>query len=90
MCGYGGKHHRENQNNVERAETLGNALRLAYTLSGAAPGLLPMTKLELVDQELILNLYGDERKDREIFTSEAVERRLDILARTIGRRGRIS
>ena len=49
-----------------------------------------MTKLELVNQELILNLYGDERKDREIFTSEAVERRLDILARTIGRRGRIA
>ena len=78
------------ENDLERAETLGNALRLAYTLSGAAPGLLPMTKLELVDQELILNLYGDERKDREIFTSEAVERRLDILARTIGRRGRIA
>ena len=78
------------ENDLERAETLGNALRLAYTLSGAAPGLLPMTKLELVDQELILNLYGDEQKDREIFTSEAVERRLDILARTIGRRGRIA
>ncbi len=78
------------ENDLERAETLGNALRLAYTLSGAAPGLLPMTKLELVDQELILHLYGDEQKDREIFTSEAVERRLNKLARTIGRRGRIA
>ena len=78
------------ENDLERAETLGDALRLAYTLSGAAPSLLPMTNLELVDKELILHLSGDERKDREIFTSEAVERRLDKLARTIGRRGRIA
>ena len=78
------------ENDLERAETLGNALRLAYTLSGAAPGLLPMTNLELVDKELILSLSSDERKDREIFTSEAVERRLDKLARTIGLCGRIA
>ncbi len=78
------------ENDLERAETLGDALRLAYTLSGAAPGLLPMTNLEISDQELLLNLSGGEQKDREIFNSEAVERRLDKLARTIGRRGRIA
>ena len=78
------------ENDLERAETLGKALRLAYTLSGAAPSLLPMTNLELANEELILNLSGDEPRDREIFTSVAVEQRLKSLAGAIGRRGRMA
>ncbi len=73
-----------------RAETVGNALRLAYTLSGAAPGLLPMSRLELSETNVELVLSRDVSEDREIFTSEAVERRLDKVAKTMGRRGRVA
>lgn len=72
-----------------RAETVGNALRLAYTLSGSAPGLLPMTRIELSDDLVTLNLSKKVSEEREIFTSEAVERRLNKLARSMGRRGRV-
>lgn len=78
------------ENDLERAVTVGGALRLAYTLSGAAPGLLSMTRLELTDEEVIVHLSGKAREDREIFTGEAVERRLDKLALTMGRRGRVA
>lgn len=74
----------------ERAETLGSALRLAYTLSGSAPGLLPMSSLELSDDSISLVLSQNVLEDREIFTNEAVERRLEKVARTLGRRAQIA
>ncbi|MEK9723995.1 MAG: Ppx/GppA phosphatase family protein [Rhodospirillaceae bacterium] len=77
------------EDDLGRAETVGSALRLAYTLSGGAPGLLPMTRFEVDGDELHLVLSKDVSEDRQIFTSEAVERRLDKLARTIGLRGRL-
>lgn len=77
------------EHDLDRADTLGNALRLAYTLSGAAPGLLPMTRLELSEDHVTLMLSGEAMEEREIFTSAAVEQRLDKLAQTLGRRGRI-
>ena len=72
-----------------RTQILGHALRLAYTLIGAAPSLLPMTNLEVTKDELVLNLIGKGPNEREIFTNEAVERRLTTLARGLERMARV-
>lgn len=62
-----------------RARTTGLALRLAQTLSGGAPGLLRRTRLALDEKRLSLQIP----KDGAVFLSEAVERRLNRLARAI-------
>lgn len=71
---------------VASAVTTGQALLLARTLSGGAPGLLGQTCLKRIDGDLVLHLPEDDA----IFSSEAVERRLAQLARTLTLKARIA
>jgi exopolyphosphatase/guanosine-5'-triphosphate,3'-diphosphate pyrophosphatase len=63
---------------VVRAQVLGLGLRLAHTLSGGAPGLLAQTRLKVERDRLTLCLHDP------VFLSEAVQRRLAALARSMG------
>jgi exopolyphosphatase/guanosine-5'-triphosphate,3'-diphosphate pyrophosphatase len=65
---------------THRAEILGVALRLAYTLSAGTPDLLAGTALRLSGGRLILRL----EEDSGVFAGESVVRRLDRLAQTLG------
>jgi exopolyphosphatase/guanosine-5'-triphosphate,3'-diphosphate pyrophosphatase len=66
--------------NAHRAELLGVALRLAYTLSAGTPDLLAGTALRLSGDRLILRL----QEDSGVFAGESVMRRLDRLAQEVG------
>jgi exopolyphosphatase/guanosine-5'-triphosphate,3'-diphosphate pyrophosphatase len=68
-----------------RARALGQAFRLAYTLTGGAPDLLGET--HLVQDDDVLTLTVPEHT--AIYTGEAVQRRFDALARTLGRRAEV-
>ncbi|NPD65947.1 Ppx/GppA family phosphatase [Lichenicola cladoniae] len=63
-----------------RAEILGLALRLAYTLCAGVPELLEGTSLTTQPGRLVLRLA----QDRGDFTGESVVRRLDRLAQAVG------
>ena len=63
-----------------RAEILGTALRLAYTLSAGTPDLLSGTSLRIRGGRLVLSL----EEDHGVFAGESVMRRLDRLAQTLG------
>jgi exopolyphosphatase/guanosine-5'-triphosphate,3'-diphosphate pyrophosphatase len=63
-----------------RAEVLGTALRLAYTLSAGTPDLLQGTALTLRGGQLVLRL----QEDSGVFAGESVMRRLDRLAQALG------
>lgn len=65
---------------ANRAEVLGIALRLAYTLSAGTPDLLAGTALRLSGSRLILRL----QEDSGVFAGESVMRRLDRLAQAVG------
>jgi exopolyphosphatase/guanosine-5'-triphosphate,3'-diphosphate pyrophosphatase len=65
---------------THRAEVLGFALRLAYTLSAGTPDLLAGTALRLSGSRLILRL----EEDSGVFAGESVVRRLDRLAQEVG------
>ncbi len=65
---------------AHRAEMLGVALRLAYTLSAGTPDLLAGTSLMLSGSRLILRL----EEDSGVFAGESVIRRLDRLAQAVG------
>jgi exopolyphosphatase / guanosine-5'-triphosphate,3'-diphosphate pyrophosphatase len=65
---------------THRAEMLGVALRLAYTLSAGTPDLLAATGLRLSGNRLILRL----EENSGVFTGESVMRRLDRLAQAVG------
>jgi exopolyphosphatase / guanosine-5'-triphosphate,3'-diphosphate pyrophosphatase len=65
---------------THRAEVLGVALRLAYTLSAGTPDLLAGTGLRLSGSRLILRL----EEDSGVFAGESVMRRLDRLAQAVG------
>jgi exopolyphosphatase/guanosine-5'-triphosphate,3'-diphosphate pyrophosphatase len=65
---------------ARRAETLGAALRLAYTLSAGTPQLLAGTQLTIAPGRLILGLA----EANGVFAGEAVLRRLDRLAQMLG------
>jgi exopolyphosphatase/guanosine-5'-triphosphate,3'-diphosphate pyrophosphatase len=65
---------------TRRAETLGIALRLAYTLSAGTPHLLSGTTLAITPGRLILGLA----EANGVFAGEAVLRRLDRLAQMLG------
>lgn len=65
---------------VKRAEILGAALRLAFTLSGGTPALLAGTALRRVGGELRLRLV----EGTGVFAGESVQRRLDALAAAMG------
>lgn len=70
---------------LRKAHTLGLALRLAYTLSAGAPGILDQVKLALDRSTLELSV---EARARHLI-AETVERRLEALARSLNRRPRI-
>ncbi len=65
---------------ARRAETLGGALRLAYTLSAGTPQLLSGTQLTIAPGRLILGLA----EANGVFAGESVLRRLDRLAQMLG------
>jgi exopolyphosphatase/guanosine-5'-triphosphate,3'-diphosphate pyrophosphatase len=65
---------------ANKAEILGTALRLAYTLSAGTPDLLSGTRLRIQGSRLILGL----EEDHGVFAGESVMRRLDRLAQTAG------
>ena len=65
--------------NLRRAEILGTALRLAYTLSGGTAELLAGTALERGAGKLTLFL----REGTGVFAGESVTRRLDRLAQAL-------
>jgi exopolyphosphatase/guanosine-5'-triphosphate,3'-diphosphate pyrophosphatase len=74
-----------NEKENSRALVLGLALRLAFTLCGATTGLLPRTRLSVSKNFVTLTL---DRKD-EALTGEVVEKRLNALARSLGRKGEV-
>lgn len=78
MAGEAGKLLDERE--TERAMTLGKILNLAHTLSGGAPGLLPRTRLELLNGGLHLTLP----KELADFAGEVVQKRHNGLARHLG------
>jgi exopolyphosphatase/guanosine-5'-triphosphate,3'-diphosphate pyrophosphatase len=65
---------------VRRAEILGAALRLAYTLSGGTPELLAGTALDRSGGRLVLRLV----EGSGVFAGESVLRRVEALAATLG------
>lgn len=70
---------------LARAGILGLSLRLAHTLTGGAATLLQRTSLRVGDSMLTLTLP----EDAAMLTGEAVQRRLDALAKAINRKGEI-
>lgn len=66
---------------ARRAETLGAAFRLAFTLSGGTATLLGLTALRLEPNRLVLRLA----RSGGVFAGEAVWRRLERLAAVVGR-----
>lgn len=65
---------------TRRAEALGAALRLGFTLSGGVPSLLEATRLDRRGQRLVLHLA----RGAGVFAGESVLRRLDALAVALG------
>jgi exopolyphosphatase/guanosine-5'-triphosphate,3'-diphosphate pyrophosphatase len=65
---------------ARRAETLGIALRLAYTLSAGTPQLLAGTTLTIAPGRLVLGLA----EANGVFAGDSVLRRLDRLAQMLG------
>ncbi len=65
---------------AKRAEVLGTALRLAYTLSAGTKDLLAGTRLRVQGSRLVLQL----RVDSGVFAGESVIRRLERLAQALG------
>jgi exopolyphosphatase/guanosine-5'-triphosphate,3'-diphosphate pyrophosphatase len=65
---------------ANRAEILGIALRLAYTLSAGTRDLLAGTRLRIEGPRLVLRL----RKNSGVFAGESVIRRLERLAQAAG------
>ncbi|HEY0184167.1 MAG TPA: Ppx/GppA family phosphatase [Rhodopila sp.] len=65
---------------ANRAEVLGIALRLAYTLSAGTKDLLAGTRLRIEGSRLVLLL----RENSGVFSGESVIRRLERLAQAIG------
>lgn len=70
---------------LNKVDGIGRAIRLAHTLSGSAPGLLSRTRLERKAKTLVLHLP----KDTGVFVSDTVERRFRGLTKSLGLRGSI-
>ncbi len=72
-------------NDAARAESLGVALRLAYTLSAGTPDLLAETSLALRGNKLILKLA----EGSGVFAGESVTRRLERLSEEMALEARV-
>ncbi len=70
---------------LDRAKTLGLALRLAFTISGGAPGLLSQTALQISDETLRLIVPDG----RPVFASDAIDRRFRTLAKAMALKPKI-
>jgi len=68
---------------LRRAEILGTALRLAYTLSGGTVELLACTSLSREGSRLVLRLA----EGQGVFAGESITRRLERLAQAMGVEG---
>ena len=68
-----------------RARLVGASLRLAHTLCGGIPGLLGRTALKAGKNRLTLILPAEG----DVFGGEAIERRLQAVARALGVEGRV-
>jgi exopolyphosphatase/guanosine-5'-triphosphate,3'-diphosphate pyrophosphatase len=66
---------------LDRARVLGAAMRVAYMVSAAMPGVLPRAPLRVQRGRLVLRLTGDLKA----LAGERVNNRLRTLARLIGR-----
>ncbi|HWP27003.1 MAG TPA: exopolyphosphatase [Xanthobacteraceae bacterium] len=66
---------------IDRARVLGAAMRVAYLVSAAQPGVLPLAPLKVKNRRLILRLKGRLAQ----LAGERVTSRLRQLARLIGR-----
>ncbi|MBM3523616.1 MAG: hypothetical protein FJX57_11720 [Alphaproteobacteria bacterium] len=73
------------EESLRAAHTLGLALRLAHTLSAGAPGILSQVSLAL-DRSRLELVVGARGK---LLIAETVERRLEALARSMGREPRL-
>lgn len=65
---------------AERAQTLGMALRLSFTLCASRPGVLPHTTLHQVKNTLVLEID----RSHERFLGETVSKRLAQLGKAMG------
>ena len=65
----------------DRARILGAAMRVAYIVSAAMPGVLPRTPMRATKDKVVLNLPAD----LSALASERLHNRLRSLARVIGR-----
>ena len=65
----------------------GLALRLAHTISGSAPGVLSKTEMVVNKEKLTLKVADH---DRDALVSEAVQRRLKTLAKSLGLKGKVT
>lgn len=74
-----------NDYDLSHANVTGLALRLAHTVSGSAPGILPRTKFVVEDDTVRFELPDGTSGERDIFLGDAVERRFRTLARAMGR-----
>ena len=70
---------------LDRARLLGAALRVAYLISAAAPGIIPNTPLRLMRGKLVLSLPGQFAA----LNGERLQGRLNALARLLGRKAEI-
>lgn len=68
-----------------QAHRVGLALRLGFTLSGGVPGLLGRSKLALTSGGIVLTLSAEGARR----FGESVQRRLDALARSLGRKAEV-
>jgi len=66
---------------LDRARILGAAMRVAYILSAAMPGTLPLTPLSVERGKLALQLRGELAP----LSGDRIANRLRTLARLIGR-----
>jgi exopolyphosphatase/guanosine-5'-triphosphate,3'-diphosphate pyrophosphatase len=69
-----------NPSQIRLAAQLGAALRLSYTVSGGAPGVLARSTLELKSDGRLALTVPD---DGSVIVADAVSRRLETLARSL-------
>ena len=74
------------EDDTAAARAWGLALRLGYTLSAGAPGLLARSELGAEDGAVTLRVSGGQA----IFAGETVQRRLEALGRALGRRAQLT